>query len=647
MYFYWVMLAVAAALASAVFFARHAKKQGFGSDEMKKFSDMIHTGALTYLNAQYKSLMLFVMALAVILYIFIQPLSAGFFIAGALCSMLAGNIGMRTATSTNAKTTNACTESVEKGLRTAFSAGSVMGLLVVAIGLLGVTLLYLVFNDTGLLFSFGFGASSVALFSRVGGGIYTKAADVGADMVGKVEQRIPEDDPRNPAVIADNVGDNVGDIAGMGADLFESYVDSIIAAMAIAVLISTVYVQLPLLVAAAGIFASLAGILFVFVGRGKIEGILNNGVFVSSGMLVLLSYVIVSYLGLSMDVLYCIVAGLVGGVVIGLSAEYYTSREGSPVRSIAEASETGAATTVITGLSVGMISTIIPVLAVCAAMIASYSFLGLYGISMAAVGMLSILGMILATDSYGPIADNAAGIAEMSKAGKKVRERAEALDAVGNTTAAINKGFAIGSAALTTLALFSVYSAVVGLSSIDIMNPLVISGMFIGGLLPFVFSAFTMNAVGSTAVKMVMEVRKQFKRKGVLEGRVEPDYNRPIEISTNAALREMIKPGLLAVLTPIAVGLLLGTQALGGLLAGAIITGFLLSLMMANSGGAWDNAKKFIEEGNLGGKGSAAHASAVVGDTVGDPFKDTSGPSLNILIKLMSIVAIVFIPLFL
>ncbi len=646
MYLNVVLLSCSVAVISVLILLHFTRRWPEGTDEMKLFSKLIHNGALTYLNSQYKALMLFVVIVAAALFMAINPLSSIVFFAGALCSMLAGNIGLRTATSSNAKTTNACKESIEKGLHVAFSAGSVMGLLVVGIGLLGVTILYYMFGNVDVLFSYGFGASSVALFSRVGGGIYTKAADVGADMVGKVEHKIPEDDPRNPAVIADNVGDNVGDIAGMGADLFESYVDSIIAAMAVAVLFSGMYIQFPLFLASAGIFASVAGILFVISGRGDLEKLLNRGIFLSTGIVIILSYFIIVWLGLPYQTLYCVIAGLIAGVVIGLSAEHYTSREKGPAQKIAHASETGAATTIISGLSTGMVSTLIPVASVCATIIISYYFMGLYGVSIAAVGMLSTLGIILATDSYGPIADNAAGIAEMSKAGKKVRENAETLDAVGNTTAAINKGFAIGSAALTTLALFSVYGTTVGLSVISIMEPYVIAGLFIGGLLPFLFSAYTMSAVGRTAIKMVKEVRIQLKKKGVLEGKTPPNYDKPIQISTNAAIMEMIKPGLLAVCAPIAVGMFLGTQALGGLLAGAILTGFLLSLMMANSGGAWDNAKKYIEEGNLGGKGSKAHESAVVGDTVGDPFKDCSGPSLNILIKLMSIVSLVFVPLF-
>jgi K(+)-stimulated pyrophosphate-energized sodium pump len=648
MYLQATVLSCSLALLSVLLLIRYTGEQPGGTEEMRKFSRRVHHGALTYLNAQYRALLAFVGLLTAVLLFVIGPLSAALFVAGALSSMLAGNIGLRVATGSNAKTTNACRDTVERGLHVAFSAGSVMGLLVVGVGLAGVSVLYFTFGSIDALFSFGFGASSVALFSRVGGGIFTKAADVGADMVGKVEHKIPEDDPRNPAVIADNVGDNVGDIAGMGADLFESYVDSIIAAMAVALLLSSAaFVEFPILLASIGIVASIIGVLFVMMGKGNLEKLLNRGLFIATGVVIVLTYFTITALSLDISLLYCITSGLLVGVVTGLSAEYYTSREREPAHRIAKSAETGAATTIISGLSVGMVSTFVPVVSVCAAILISYYFLGLYGVSIAAVGMLSTLGIILATDSYGPIADNAAGIAEMARVGKRARENAETLDAVGNTTAAINKGFAIGSAALTTLALFSVYGTTVGLSVISIMDPYVIVGLFIGGLLPFLFSAYTMNAVGRTAVKMVKEVRTQLKRQGVLQGKALPDYDRPIEISTGAAIREMIKPGLLAVITPVIVGVVLGTQALGGMLAGAILTGFLLSLMMANSGGAWDNAKKYIEEGKLGGKGSDAHAAAVVGDTVGDPFKDCSGPSLNILIKLMSIVSLVFVPLFL
>ncbi len=636
------------AVLSAVVLFNRVRKRSSGNKKMIKISKSIHAGALAYLNAQYKALVVFIIAVGVILYLLLSPVSSVLFVLGAVCSIIAGNIGMRVATSSNAKTTAACEESVEKGLSVAFSAGSVMGLLVVCIGIVSVSVLFYILGDPNMLFSFGFGASSVALFARVGGGIYTKAADVGADMVGKVERRIPEDDPRNPAVIADNVGDTVGDIAGMGADLFESYVESIIAAMAVAFVLFGMgpLVQFPILLASVGVAASIVGILYVLIGKGDIGSLLNRGIFIATGIVVIVSYFIIVSMNLQIEILYCITAGLVAGVVIGLSTEYYTSGGKGPVKRVAEDSQTGAATNIISGLSVGMLSTVIPVLAVAATIIISFYFMGLYGIAIAAVGMLSTLGIVLTTDSYGPISDNAAGIAQMSGAGKKVRENAEKLDAVGNTTAAINKGFAIGSAALTSLVLFSVYNKAVGLTSINIASPQVIAGLFLGGMLPFFFSSLTMKSVGRAATEMVREVRRQFDSiPGILKGKTDPDYKRCIEISTKSALREMVKPALLAILAPLAVGFFLGTEALGGLLAGAIVTGFLLALFMSNAGAAWDNSKKFVESGNFGGKGSDTHASTVVGDTVGDPMKDCSGPSLNILIKLMSIISIVFVPL--
>ncbi len=652
MFEYLPWVAGVLAIISAVILVLSIKKKPIGTERMKEISGFIHKGALTYLNKQYKYLTVFVIVVSVILYFIINPETATAFVIGAFFSALTGNIGMRVATSANARTSQASKESLNSGLRIAFSSGTVMGMSVVGLGLLGVSLMYMIFQDTSILFGFGFGASSIALFARVGGGIYTKAADVGADLVGKVEKGIPEDDPRNPAVIADNVGDNVGDVAGMGADLFESYVDSIIAAMAIGVVtlgLSSA-VALPMMLAGLGIIVSIIGTFFVRAKEGKDpRWALNKGIFISAILMFILSYFLITYVSGqgAINVWYATVSGLVAGIVIGLVTEYYTSENRGPARSIAESSQTGAATNIIAGLSVGMRSTMLPIIAVGAAIMISYQFAGLYGIAIAAVGMLSTLGITLATDTYGPVADNAAGIAEMASLGKEIRERCETLDAVGNTTAAIGKGFAIGSAALTALALFVVYGNTMGITSINLTNPSVITGLFIGALLPFLFSSFAMSAVGKAAFKIVQEVRRQFQTiKGIMEGKAKPDYNKCIEISTHAALKQMVVPSLLAILAPVVVGLLLGAEALGGMLAGAIASGFLLALFMANSGGAWDNAKKYIEKGNLGGKGSDNHKAAVVGDTVGDPFKDTAGPSLNILIKLMSIVALVFAPLF-
>ncbi|MBD3388263.1 MAG: sodium-translocating pyrophosphatase [Candidatus Altiarchaeales archaeon] len=621
-----------------------------GSERMKEIAEAIHQGSMAFLNREYKTLILFVVVVAAVLAAFLNVNTAVTFVVGAIFSAAAGNIGMRVATAANVRTAQASSETLQKGLKTAFSSGLIMGLCVVGLGVLGVSALYLYFGDPEIIYGFGFGASSIALFARVGGGIYTKGADVGADLVGKVEAGIPEDDPRNPATIADNVGDNVGDVAGMGADLFESYVDSIIATMALGVAITATgngHVLLPLAVAATGIVMSIVG--SFFVGGDKPEKALDRGIWIAAILAAVVMYFVVIYvLGPEhSNIYYAVLAGLVSGVVIGKITEYYTSAEYGPTREVSKAAETGAGTNVIAGLGLGMFSTLIPVLVVCAAIIISYQVAGIYGIAIAAVGMLSTLGITLASDTYGPVADNAAGIAEMASMGGQVRERCEQLDAVGNTTAAIGKGFAIGSAALTALALFVAYTQAAELSSIDVMKPTVTVGLFIGGLLPFLFSSYAMDAVGKAAEQMVEEVRRQFKEiPGLMEGKAKADYNRCVDISTTAALKAMVKPSVLAVLTPLVVGLALGSEALGGLLAGTVVTGFLLAVTMANSGGSWDNAKKYIESGNLGGKGSDAHKAAVVGDTVGDPFKDTAGPSLNILIKLVSIVALVFAPLF-
>ncbi|MCK5107249.1 MAG: sodium-translocating pyrophosphatase, partial [Nanoarchaeota archaeon] len=560
------------------------------------------------------------------------------------------NIGMRTATNSNARTANACKKGLNEGLKVAFASGTVMGITVTSLGLLGVLAFYLIFKDPNIIYGFGFGASSIALFARVGGGIYTKAADVGADLAGKVEKGIPEDDPRNPAVIADNVGDNVGDVAGMGADLFESYVDSIIAAMVLGVALSIgMGAILPLALAGIGIVASIIGTWLVKIKKkGCPSHALNKGIFGSAGIMVVLSFLFIWFTEAQIHIFYSAMTGLAAGIIIGLVTEYYTSDKNKPTQSIARAAKTGAGTVVIKGLSVGMISTVVPILTICAAIYFANQFSGLYGIAIAAVGMLSTLGITLASDTYGPVVDNAAGIAEMAKLGSVVRKRAEKLDAVGNTTAAIGKGFAIGSTALTALALFVSYKEIVGLNVINITQPLVIIGLFIGGLMPFIFSALTMDAVGKAAEKMVEEVRRQFKTiKGLMTGEGKADYETCIDISTQAALKHMILPSVLAIIVPIFTGMFIGIEALGGLLVGTLVSGFLLAIFMANAGGAWDNAKKYVEGGHYGGKGSDVHKATVVGDTVGDPFKDTSGPALNILIKLMSIVALVFAPLFL
>ena len=633
-------------------------KQDQGTKKMRKISKAIFEGSMTFLNKEYKALVIFAVAVIAILAVLIDTRTAAAFGIGAVLSAATGNIGMRIATSSNARTAQGAKKDIDIGLKIAFSSGAVMGLCVVSLGVLGVCGLYLLFGDPGILFGFGFGASSIALFARVGGGIFTKSADVGADLVGKVEAGIPEDDPRNPAVIADNVGDNVGDVAGMGADLFESYVDSIIAAMALGTVtfiggMGMNAAVLPIVIAGVGIIAAILGVGAVSLSKtSDPRTALNIGVFGSALLMAIFSYFIIQHIigdfETALGIFFATIGGLGAGLIIGMSTDYYTSEQKAPAQSIAEASETGPATNIITGLSIGMMSTVIPIIAVCAVIIIAYHFAGLYGIAIAAVGMLSTLGITLATDTYGPVADNAAGIAEMAGMGKEVRERAESLDAVGNSTAAVGKGFAIGSAALTALALFAVYGESVGLEGIDLLKPTVIVGVFIGALLPFVFSALTMSAVGKTAMCMVNEVRRQFKEiKGLMEGKAEPDSKKCVDIATGAALKQMIVPSLLAVISPIVVGLVLGVEALGGLLAGSIVSGFLLAILMANAGGAWDNAKKYIESGHHGGKGSESHKAAVIGDTVGDPFKDTSGPSLNILIKLMSIVALVFVPLFL
>jgi K(+)-stimulated pyrophosphate-energized sodium pump len=649
----WTGLVALVGLAFAGWLAYQLKKQKVTDQKAQEISNHIHEGAMAFLNKEYRILGVFVVIVALLIW-FVPALSwktAVCFVIGAIFSIAAGNIGMRVATLANVKTAEAAKNDLYQGLKVAFSSGSVMGLSVVGLGLLGVSILYWIFKDPQIIYGFGFGASSVALFARVGGGIYTKAADVGADLVGKVEAGIPEDDPRNPATIADNVGDNVGDVAGMGADLFESYVDSIIAAMALGLLGIATFgeraVLLPLLLAATGLVAAILGNFVVKAfKKGNPHSVLNWGIWSAAVLMAAGAFPIIYYTVGRLGVYWSLLTGLISGIVIGLVTEYYTSDKRKPAQDVAKASETGAATNIIAGLALGLISTIVPVLVISAAIFLAFKFAGIFGIAIASVGMLSTLAITLATDTYGPVADNAAGIAEMAGMGEVARKRAEELDAVGNTTAAIGKGFAIGSAALTALVLLVSFGQAVDLEVVNLLNSNVLIGLFIGGLLPCVFSALSMKAVGKAAFEIVQEVRRQFKEiPGIMEGTGKPDYKRCIDISTGAALKRMIAPGLLAVLAPVVVGLTLGPSALVGLLAGSLVTGFLLAVIMANAGGAWDNAKKFIEAGNLGGKGSDPHKAAVVGDTVGDPFKDTSGPSLNILIKLMAIVSLVIAPL--
>jgi len=638
------------ALLFAAFLVFSVLRKSAGTDKMQSISNAIKEGAMAYLNRQYKTIGIVAAVITIILAVAINIPTAVGFVVGAVSSAAAGYIGMNMSVRANSRTAEAAKTGLMDALGIAVRGGAVTGMSIVGLGILAVSVLYFVYRSPLLIIGAGFGASLISLFARVGGGIYTKAADVGADIVGKVEKGIPEDDPRNPAVIADNVGDNVGDCAGMGADLFETYVVTLIAAMLLGVgtTLGTNALVYPLMMAAAGIFASIIGLQFIRLGRNKnIWTALSKGVFATLGISVVAFALITYYMFGNLNLFYASLAGLIVTVAVWQITYYYTAKEKKPVQEIAKAAQTGAGTNIIAGLGIGMMSTALPVIVIAIAIFWAYSFAGVYGIAIATMAMLSATSLIVTLDSYGPITDNAGGIAEMSKLNKKVREITDNLDAVGNTTKAVTKGFAIGSAALAALSLFAAYAGEAKLTMINLLDPTVVIGLFIGGMLTFVFSAFCMGAVGRAAFAIVNEVRRQFKTMpGIMKGTQKPDYAKAVDICTVSALKEMIAPGALAVIAPIAVGFILGPLALAGLLAGAIVSGLLMALFLANAGAAWDNAKKFIESGNFGGKGSDAHKAAVVGDTVGDPCKDTAGPALNALIKVLNTISIIFAGLF-
>jgi len=635
----------------AIYLYYHVKKQDAGTPKMHEVSSAIREGAIAYLKREYKTLAIFVFIIAILITIALGrkgPVTALAYVIGSICSALAGFIGMDIALKANVRTTSAARKGLNKAFPIGFYAGAVMGLSVVGLALIGISAIYWIYNDPEIVLGFSFGASSIALFAKAGGGIFTKTADIGADLVGKLEMDLPEDDPRNPAVVADNVGDNVGDVAGMGADLFDSYVASIVAAMIIGTAVLGIKgAILPLMFAAVGIFASIIGASLVRVRKeGNPGAALNRGTYITCVVFTIFTFLMIYYLNFDMNIFYATLAGLIAGVIIGITSDYYTSIDRFPAIKTAEASKTGAAINILTGFSYGLISIVPTLIGISIATIIAFKFAGLFGISMAAVGMLSITGMVVSNDAYGPVVDNAKGIAEQSKLGRKVIAVADKLDAAGNTAKAITKGFAIGAAGLTVIALLAAYAEIVDIKTIDIMNPFVLTGAFIGIFMPPLFSALVILGVGKNAFRMIEEIRRQFREiKGLREGKSKPDYARCVDIATKGALKELILPSVLAVVVPLIVGFVLGKSALGGFLVGSILSGLVFALFMANAGGLWDNAKKYIEDGKFGGKGSDAHKAAVIGDTVGDPFKDTAGPSINTLLVVMSLTASMFAPL--